>query len=383
MRARATFVPTTIRGRRIRRDVRRRGALERASAPEPTKPDEGTSELDRQDDEKDDDSTTVKRSHRHAAAKDTSAKTDAAVTTPGDDVVQSTAMLDPEMQAKLARVMSRMRDETGQNVQVAETFRSQDRQNVLFAQGRDTPGPVVTWTQNSKHTQGRAADLVLGGGGAGSDAYTTLQRIANEEGLRTLGASDPGHVELPGASAAAPTSANSSVANDATSLIPVAPADASGPGLVSIARLAQVAQVAQLSVAQPAEVAHVASVARVAVPGTAATGGTDAGTPNAPLAKHLTTQNGQSVSPTFSGGSSTDASTDEQSDGGKGDQRGGYGALAAAVAASRSLVVSRRDRWRHRQYADDRCRPRSKNDRSIRRRSRPTVVADHDVRGRR
>ena len=63
--------------------------------------------------------------------------------------------------------MARMRDETGHDVQVAETYRSQSRQNALFAQGRATPGPVVTWTQNSKHTQGRAVDLVLDGGTAG------------------------------------------------------------------------------------------------------------------------------------------------------------------------------------------------------------------------
>ena len=50
------------------------------------------------------------------------------------------AALDPELQAKLARVMSRMRDETGHDVKVAETYRSQDRQDTLFAQGRETPG---------------------------------------------------------------------------------------------------------------------------------------------------------------------------------------------------------------------------------------------------
>src|SRR5581483_89734 len=182
------------------------------------------------------------RSHAHAH-KAVAATTDPAAA----GVVQSVGALDPELQTKLARVMQRMRDETGHDVKVAETYRSQTRQDALFAQGRDTPGQVVTWTHNSKHTQGRAVDLLLDDGAAPMDAYATLQRIAGEEGLRTLGARDPGHLELAG-------SGTPRGAVDATSLIPDEPADASGPGQMSIARLAQVAQVTQLSVAKPAEV---------------------------------------------------------------------------------------------------------------------------------
>jgi len=116
-------------------------------------------------------------------------------------VNSSLATLNPALQEKLARVISRMREETGHDVQVIETFRSQARQDTLYAQGRETAGPVVTWTQNSKHTQGRAVDVTLDGGRASADAYTALQRIANEEGLRTLGAKDPGHLELPSSAA--------------------------------------------------------------------------------------------------------------------------------------------------------------------------------------
>jgi hypothetical protein len=244
------------------------------------KPKDGTSELDAPDEsaahDDADKATTdsaatetksasdVKAASDAKVPSDIKAKTDAA--SSADGVVRSVSTLDPALQAKLARVMERMRDETGQDVQVSETYRSQSRQDTLYAQGRQAPGPVVTWTQNSKHTQGRAVDVLLGGGNASPDAYATLQRIAKEEGLRTLGAIDPGHLELPGTRA-------TSAANGATPTIPVAPADASGPGMVSIARLAQVAQVAQVAtVAQPARAARVATIAQVNVSAGASNG---------------------------------------------------------------------------------------------------------------
>lgn len=177
-----------------------------------------------------------------------------------NDVVRTMDALDPQLQDKLARVMARVQSETGHTVTVTETFRSQDRQDRLFAQGRETGGNVVTWTRNSKHTQGRAVDVVLDGGNASSEAYQALQRIANDEGLRTLGARDPGHLELRG-----------KVANtDLTSLIPDAPADAQarGQNQSSIARVADVARVAE--VAKVADVAPVAQVVASAVRAAAA-----------------------------------------------------------------------------------------------------------------
>lgn len=43
-----------------------------------------------------------------------------------------------------------------------EGYRSQERQNWLYAQGRrkDRPGPIVTWRKKSNHTSRRAADVV-------------------------------------------------------------------------------------------------------------------------------------------------------------------------------------------------------------------------------
>ncbi len=41
------------------------------------------------------------------------------------------------------------------------TYRSQEEQDVLYAQGRATPGKIVTWTHNSRHTQRDAFDIAL------------------------------------------------------------------------------------------------------------------------------------------------------------------------------------------------------------------------------
>lgn len=43
---------------------------------------------------------------------------------------------------------------------VLEGRRSVARQRSLYAQGRTMPGPVVTWTMQSKHIDGEAVDLL-------------------------------------------------------------------------------------------------------------------------------------------------------------------------------------------------------------------------------
>ena len=47
----------------------------------------------------------------------------------------------------------------GLNVLVTETYRSQERQNKLYAQGRTASGKKVTWTRHSRHTSRRAWDI--------------------------------------------------------------------------------------------------------------------------------------------------------------------------------------------------------------------------------
>ena len=57
--------------------------------------------------------------------------------------------------------------EAGLNIFLTETYRSQARQNQLYAQGRTEPGKIVTWTLNSRHTSRRAWDIAV----IGKDLY--------------------------------------------------------------------------------------------------------------------------------------------------------------------------------------------------------------------
>ncbi|WP_107942730.1 M15 family metallopeptidase [Metasolibacillus fluoroglycofenilyticus] len=47
------------------------------------------------------------------------------------------------------------------NIFITETYRSQERQNYLYAQGRTRPGPIITWTLNSNHTSRLAWDIAV------------------------------------------------------------------------------------------------------------------------------------------------------------------------------------------------------------------------------
>lgn len=47
------------------------------------------------------------------------------------------------------------------NIFITETYRSQERQNYLYAQGRNRPGQIVTWTLNSNHTSRLAWDIAI------------------------------------------------------------------------------------------------------------------------------------------------------------------------------------------------------------------------------
>jgi len=93
----------------------------------------------------------------------------------------------------------------GAPVVVVESFRSQQRQNALYAQGRSKPGAIVTWTTNSLHTQRRAFDVAFWRGGKvtwdAPDAWWQyLGARAASYGLRwgpTIGLrSDYGHFEI-------------------------------------------------------------------------------------------------------------------------------------------------------------------------------------------
>jgi hypothetical protein len=184
----------------------------------------------------------------------------------------------PELQKRVDRVVRRMWEEFGHRVEATEGYRSQERQERLYAQGRSTPGPVVTWTRNSAHSRGEAVDVRIDGGWDDQQAFKRLQRVAGQEGLRTLGMRDPGHLELP---------RNASASN--SHMLPQGPGDSHTKVEGELLRQEEFesrrvqaadartrsARTGQGGVATPAAVARVAAVAR---PGMAPSSSMVAGT---------------------------------------------------------------------------------------------------------
>lgn len=50
-------------------------------------------------------------------------------------------------------------NESNLKVLITETYRSQERQDYLYEQGRSQSGKIVTWTKKSRHTSRRAWDI--------------------------------------------------------------------------------------------------------------------------------------------------------------------------------------------------------------------------------
>jgi len=69
--------------------------------------------------------------------------------------------LEPAFRAKVEALLGALRAR-GHRPVIAEAWRSQARQDALYAQGRTRPGVIVTWTTDSEHTRGRAVDLIDG-----------------------------------------------------------------------------------------------------------------------------------------------------------------------------------------------------------------------------
>ena len=66
--------------------------------------------------------------------------------------------LTPEAE-EACRMFLKACESEGLKVLITETYRSQERQNELYAQGRTKSGKIVTWTKNSRHTSRRAWDI--------------------------------------------------------------------------------------------------------------------------------------------------------------------------------------------------------------------------------
>lgn len=63
------------------------------------------------------------------------------------------------LDGRLVSVVRRAAEQTQEPFMVLEGLRTHERQLALYRQGRETPGPVVTWTMESKHLHGLAVDL--------------------------------------------------------------------------------------------------------------------------------------------------------------------------------------------------------------------------------
>lgn len=61
---------------------------------------------------------------------------------------------------KLVNIVKRAIEISEVDFTVLEGVRTLARQRELYAQGRTTPGKIVTWTMKSKHIEGKAVDLV-------------------------------------------------------------------------------------------------------------------------------------------------------------------------------------------------------------------------------
>lgn len=92
--------------------------------------------------------------------------------------------------------------EKGLKVRITETYRSQERQNYLYEQGRTRPRNKVTWTKNSRHTSRRAWDIcqnVKGKEYADSGFFKACGQIAKELGITWGGTwkqADTPHFEI-------------------------------------------------------------------------------------------------------------------------------------------------------------------------------------------
>jgi uncharacterized protein YcbK (DUF882 family) len=189
--------------------------------------------------------TTMATASASALAAATAASA-ADVTTPIKDL----DAVSPELRSRVQRVIDRMKGEYGHDVSIVETARSQERQNELYEQGRTRPGAVVTWTRDSAHTRGDAVDVVVDGSWENAQGFGRLQRIAKEEGLRTLGMKDPGHLELANRSERALANAAPPALDTLTAALQRQPA-----AVAQVAGVAGVAQVARVADANAAPAA--------------------------------------------------------------------------------------------------------------------------------
>jgi peptidoglycan L-alanyl-D-glutamate endopeptidase CwlK len=122
---------------------------------------------------------------------------------PSQQVVQDISYqnLDPKIINKI-RELHTLAKKQGLDFKVIEGYRSQARQDELYAQGRTKPGKKVTWTRNSKHTSGKAFDIMVLKNGKGTwdiEDYIKIGKLGKSLGLVWGGdfkGKDFGHFQL-------------------------------------------------------------------------------------------------------------------------------------------------------------------------------------------
>lgn len=103
---------------------------------------------------------------------------------------------------KACRLFLEKCEEKGLKVLITETYRSQERQNYLYEQGRTRSEKIVTWTKSSRHTSRRAWDICKNKKGeeySDSNFFKECGKIAKELGITwggTWKTADTPHFEI-------------------------------------------------------------------------------------------------------------------------------------------------------------------------------------------
>jgi len=111
-------------------------------------------------------------------------------------IIRDIKELTPRMQKKVLSFLDECK-QNGVNCYVFESYRSQERQNELYAQGRTKPGRKVTWTLDSRHKQREAVDMAFGGIGkwTWTGPWEQMIEIAKKYGLESLAPREKAHLQ--------------------------------------------------------------------------------------------------------------------------------------------------------------------------------------------
>jgi len=117
------------------------------------------------------------------------------------EINRDTDLLFPVFFEKLKAGLDECR-EAGYRVEIFEAYRSPERQDYLFAQGRSLPGRIVTRAKawRSYHQYGLAVDVAFktSKGWTWDGAFDKLVPILANQGLQWGGQGDAGHWQLTG-----------------------------------------------------------------------------------------------------------------------------------------------------------------------------------------